>query len=99
MSCQAATRSPPTPCSLPTTGQAKLDVPWCTWRPGKLSLHYVPTKLQRADVLTKIQPRPGHEQSCAQFAFDLPANLEHAQLERYDGVPGPGAGGPLSARS
>ncbi len=55
---------------------------------GDVSLHYVPTKLQRADVLTKIQPRPGHEQSCAQFAFGLPDSLVHAQLEPYDGVPG-----------
>ena len=49
--------------------------------------------------VTELQPRPGHEQSCAQFAFGLPADLECAQLEQYDGVPGRDAGGPPSARS
>ena len=54
---------------------------------GEVSLHYVPTTVQRADVLTKLQPRPAHETSCKLFNILDPEHIPDDQFALDKFVP------------
>ena len=52
---------------------------------GEISLHYVPTEVQRSDFLTKLQPRPAHMQSCRMInLIDVNENRsDHGYVDKH----------------